>query len=124
MVASPRRTSTSAGRSPAPFSALPFFALAMQCPDEQKMYYGLYREFLLRLAPGAAGIEHAGMGAAITSEGFRQASKLVMFMRARPAVRRTIERMGSDDVSPDHEPVLLDLYLDSSGSMAERWGIR
>ena len=40
--------------SATPYSSFEFFESAMRCPDEQKSYYGLYREFLLQLSPAGA----------------------------------------------------------------------
>ena len=45
-----------------PFSSLDFFQYATGCPDDQKSSYGLYREFLLRIMPSVAAIEHSGLG--------------------------------------------------------------
>lgn len=71
-----------------PFSSPRFFTAAMSCPNDQKRYYGLYREILLELSPAAAAIVHAGMGSAITSEEFRRDAKVAALLAHHP--RRTV----------------------------------
>ena len=67
-----------------PFAGTRHFFAAMSCPDDQKRHYGLFREFLLRLSPGAAAIEHAGIGTAITSARFRIDAKVLSLLAQRP----------------------------------------
>jgi asparagine synthase (glutamine-hydrolysing) len=68
-----------------PFASPQCFFAAMDCPDDQKRHYGLFREFLLRLSPGAAAIEHAGIGTAITSRRFRIDAVVLSLLAQRPA---------------------------------------
>ena len=70
--------------STTPFAAPRHFFAAMSCPDDQKRHYGLFREFLLRLSPGAAAIEHAGIGTAITSARFRIDATVLSLLAQRP----------------------------------------
>lgn len=53
--------------SATPFYALPVFTYAMNCPDDQKSTYRLYREFLRRLSPEVARIDRADYGVPPTS---------------------------------------------------------
>jgi asparagine synthase (glutamine-hydrolysing) len=87
-----------------PFAASGFFDRAVRCPDEQKSQYGLYREFLLRLSPEAAAIEHGGTGRAITSDGFATVRKVLTVLHGDTELRRRLQlRMGSSrahDIDP------------------------
>ena len=44
-----------------PFYSLPFFTAAMACPEDMKRNHQLYRKFLMRLSPAAAGLPDAAM---------------------------------------------------------------
>jgi asparagine synthase (glutamine-hydrolysing) len=77
--------------SATPYSAFEFFDFAMRCPDEQKSYYGLYREFLLQLSPEAAAIEHAGTGKAVTSDRFKTVRKAMTLLQGDPDLRSRLQ---------------------------------
>jgi len=93
--------------SATPYSAFEFFNYAVQCPDEQKSYYGLYREFLLQLSPPAAAVEHAGTGAAITSNGFRLKRKALAFLQSDADLRKRLETVMGPRQGYDPEPVTI-----------------
>jgi asparagine synthase (glutamine-hydrolysing) len=88
-----------------PYSAVEFFNFAMACPDEQKSYYGLYREFLLELSPEAAAIEHAGTGAAITSNRFKTVRKALKFLQERSDLRGQLQTVIGPPQGYDHDAV-------------------
>jgi asparagine synthase (glutamine-hydrolysing) len=73
--------------STTPFSGLRFFRYAMGCPDEQKRYFDLYREFFVRLSPAAAAVAHAGIGASLVSDRFRVDLKVLEILGGRPELR-------------------------------------
>ena len=93
--------------SATPYSAFEFFNFAVQCPDEQKSYYGLYREFLLQLSPAAAAIEHAGTGAAVTSGRFTLKRKTLAFLQSDSDLRRRLQVAIGPPQSYDPEPMTL-----------------
>lgn len=68
-----------------PFSDNDFVRAAMNCPDDQKRLYGLYRAFLVALSPAAAAIEHAGIGTPITSERFGVDVKVAALLARDPS---------------------------------------
>jgi asparagine synthase (glutamine-hydrolysing) len=90
-----------------PYSAIEFFNFAMACPDEQKSYYGLYREFLLELSPEAAAIEHAGTGAAITSNRFQTVRKALKFLQERSDLRGQLQTVMGPPQGYDHDTMTL-----------------
>ena len=90
-----------------PYSGIEFFNFAMRCPDEQKYYYGLYREFLLEISPAAAAVPHAGTGAAITSNGFKTIRKALGFLQERPDIRGRLEPLVGSPRKPDHDPMTM-----------------
>jgi len=51
-----------------PFSSINFFNYAMNCPEEQKTNYKLYRNFLLKLLPEISNIDYAHYMLPITSK--------------------------------------------------------
>ena len=89
--------------SATPYSGIEFFNFAMRCPDEQKSYYGLYREFLLELSPAAAAIEHAGTGAAVTSNRFKTVRKALKFLQERPDVRGQLQTVIGPSLGHNHD---------------------
>ncbi len=91
--------------SATPYSAFEFFDFAMRCPDEQKSYYGLYREFLMQLSPAAAAIEHAGTGAAVTSSRFKTFRKALAFLQDDTDLRRRLQTVVGSPKGYDHDPV-------------------
>lgn len=50
-----------------PFYSIPFFNYALNCPNENKLEYALYREFLVMLSPTAARISTSNWGSAVSS---------------------------------------------------------
>jgi asparagine synthase (glutamine-hydrolysing) len=105
-----------------PFSSLAFFQHATGCPDDQKSSYGLYREFLLRLMPATAEIEHAGLGLPITSERFRSAARVAALAAAHPEWRARLGgAVGAPPTYRGDSPVLRDLrrQLATCGALAE-----
>jgi asparagine synthase (glutamine-hydrolysing) len=89
--------------SATPYSGFAFFDFAMRCPDEQKSYYGLYREFLMQLSPAAAAIEHAGTGAAVTSSRFRTVRKTLAFLQDDPELRKRLQNVMGPPKGYDHD---------------------
>lgn len=75
-----------------PFDSLQFIRLSFGCPDAQKRYFDLYREFMLCLSPEAATIDHAGYGVPITSPMFRSAAKAASLLAQHP---RAIDRLAA-----------------------------
>ena len=53
--------------SASPFYAYPFFADAMNCPDDQKARSRLYRRFVAELAPEVLDVTYADFGAPVAS---------------------------------------------------------
>ncbi len=90
-----------------PYSGIEFFNFAMRCPDEQKSYYGLYREFLLELSATAAAIEHAGTGAAITSDRFKTARKALKFLQERSDLRQQLQTVIAPSQGHDYDAMTL-----------------
>ena len=93
--------------SATPYSGFEFFDSAMRCPDEQKSYYGLYREFLLQLSPAAAAIEHAGTGAAVTSDRFKTVRKALAFLQDDPDLRRRLQTVMGPPQGYDRDPTTI-----------------
>lgn len=77
--------------STTPFYDIDFFTYALNCPNRQRTGYGLYREILRRLSPPAAELEHAGIGAAVTSSEFDRASRVAALLAARPDRRKKLK---------------------------------
>lgn len=69
-----------------PFMDEAFFRAAMSIPDRQKQRMELYREFLIALSPGLAGIPYANTGSAITSAKFKRRERFreALFSVANP----------------------------------------
>jgi asparagine synthase (glutamine-hydrolysing) len=63
--------------STSPFYSVKFFNYAMNCPDNMKNKYKLYREFLIELSPDASEVEYANWKLPITSS----RTKLYLFYR-------------------------------------------
>jgi asparagine synthase (glutamine-hydrolysing) len=93
--------------SATPYSAFEFFDFAIRCPDEQKSYYGLYREFLLQLSPTAAAIEHAGTGEAVMSDRFTTVRKTLKFLQADPALRRRLQMVMGPPQGYEVDPMTI-----------------
>jgi asparagine synthase (glutamine-hydrolysing) len=93
--------------SATPYSGFEFFDSAMHCPDEQKSYYGLYREFLLQLSPTAAAIEHAGTGVAVTSDRFKTVRKALAFLQGDSDVRRRLQTVMGPSKGYDTDPTTI-----------------
>jgi asparagine synthase (glutamine-hydrolysing) len=93
--------------SATPYSAFEFANFAVRCPDEQKSYYGLYREFLLQLSPAAAAIEHAGTGAAVISNRFKLKRKALAFLQGDSDLRRRLEAVMGPRQGYDPEPMTI-----------------
>ena len=90
-----------------PYSGIEFFNFASHCPDEQKSYYALYREFLTELSPAATAVPHAGTGAPVTSNEFKTIRKAMRFLQERPDIRGRLEPLRVDSRWHDHDPVTL-----------------
>jgi asparagine synthase (glutamine-hydrolysing) len=69
-----------------PFYSIDFFRYAMECPDEQKAKYVLYRNFLTKLSPHAAKIKSTHWGMPITSQRYQ------MWLFARATIVSKIPR--------------------------------
>lgn len=69
-----------------PFYALPVFVYAMNCPDDQKAHYALYREFLSQLDPRIAEIDNANYGVAPASAMHTVASLSSTLLSRYPAI--------------------------------------
>jgi asparagine synthase (glutamine-hydrolysing) len=93
--------------SATPYSGYEFFDSAMRCPDEQKSYYGLYREFLLQLSPAAAAIEHAGTGEAVTSDRFKTVRKALTLLQGDPDLRRRLQTVMGPPQGYDLDPMTI-----------------
>ena len=93
--------------SATPYSSFEFFESAMRCPDEQKSYYGLYREFLLQLSPAATAIEHAGTGAAVTSNRFKTVRKALAFLQDDPDLRRRLQTVMGPPPGYEADPMTI-----------------
>lgn len=78
--------------SATPFTAIKFFSYAMNCPDEQKSMYRLYREVLLKLVPEAAAIDYANRKASITSIKFKTDEFIAEYLPAIQKINLKIER--------------------------------
>jgi asparagine synthase (glutamine-hydrolysing) len=102
-----------------PFIDLQFFRFAMSCPDVQKRYYRLYREFLLGLSADAAAIDHAGYGLPITSEKFELVAKAASFLSQQP--RATAHLAAPSDTYSGESMVIraLSAQLDSCSLLDE-----
>jgi len=74
-----------------PFYSLPFFQMAMQCPDEQKKHHHLYREFLQQLSPEAAAVTDAKRGVPITSPAYRRKTMLISLAARYPRLLRKLQ---------------------------------
>jgi asparagine synthase (glutamine-hydrolysing) len=98
--------------SATPYSAFEFFDAAMRCPDEQKSYYGLYREFLLRLSPEAAAVEHAGTGETVTSDRFKTVRKALGFLQADPDLRRRLQTVMGPPQGYELDPMTIGFLRD------------
>jgi hypothetical protein len=79
----------------------------MRCPDDQKAHYSLYREFLLELCPALAAVDHGGMAAAITSDGFRVNSKAVAIFGEHLDVRGRLQGVLGAVLRYDATPVIV-----------------
>lgn len=78
--------------SVAPFYSIQFFIYAMNCPDEQKTDYGLYREFLLKLSPEAAAIDNANWKLPIISKRYKTKLLIRSILHSLPStIRRNIK---------------------------------
>jgi hypothetical protein len=75
----------------APFFSFDFFNYSLNCSDEQKLYYRLYHEFLMQLAPAAATLEHAAIGLPSTSTEFQVALKAARLLDARPDLYKKMQ---------------------------------
>jgi asparagine synthase (glutamine-hydrolysing) len=55
-------------RTSSPFYSIRFFDYAMNCPDEQKHYHSLYRQFLNRISPSLCEINNSNWGFSLQSK--------------------------------------------------------
>lgn len=75
-----------------PFDSLKVIRRALGCPDAQKRYFGLYREFLLCLSQDAAAVDHAAYRLPITSPAFRSAARAASLLAQHP---RAVDRLAA-----------------------------
>lgn len=76
-----------------PFCSTPFFNYAMNCSDNNKSQYGLYREFLLKLSPSATMVNNATYGCSITSNKFKIIRFIMNVALRLPDLRKTVKRI-------------------------------
>jgi asparagine synthase (glutamine-hydrolysing) len=108
--------------STTPFTGIRFFDAAMRCPDEQKSYHRLYREFLLGLCPAATAIESVGIGAPITSDKFRMARKALALLGERPDQRRRVKMILGSAEGYDSDSMVMQCIrqqIENDGSIFE-----
>jgi asparagine synthase (glutamine-hydrolysing) len=75
-----------------PLESFPFFDYAMNCDDEQKKHYRLYRQFLATLLPETVGIENATWGAPVDSPGVTITSSLKRLYLRLPSFLKELNR--------------------------------
>lgn len=81
--------------SSTPFYSGPVFEYAFRCPDSQKAYYRLYREFLRCLSPEVAKIERPAFGGAITDSRHTMLRRIQRFIGRFPAVESVVDDIRS-----------------------------
>jgi asparagine synthase (glutamine-hydrolysing) len=80
-------------RSVTPFYSIKFFEYAMNCPDEIKKNYGLYRGFLLLLSPQSSAIDNANWERPITSKKLGIIDYIHKYIRLLSKVKRIVKIM-------------------------------
>lgn len=78
--------------STAPFFGISVFRYAMNCPNHQKKYHRLYREFLTSLSPTAASIPDSNCGLAPTSFLYVLRQMALSFLYKHPIFLQQIKR--------------------------------
>lgn len=76
-----------------PFYSIPFFNYAMNCSDNNKSHYALYREFLLKLSPSASMIDNARYRCPITSNKFKIIHFIMNVALRHPNLIKTVKRI-------------------------------
>lgn len=94
-----------------PLWSVHFFNYAMSCPDDQKKYFGLYRELLSRFSLRAASIKYGNYGSPITSR--RLPVFLFLSSRLPTSVRDRLRRMLGNPSSAHPIPLQLVQCLSS-----------
>lgn len=105
-----------------PFYSLPFFTAAMSCPEDMKRNHQLYRSFLMRLSPVAAGIPDARNGLALDSPSYsRHVSRRSRAARYPGLVRKLRAVVGkTPSYAPDDAIVKsLEGLLNSDNALAD-----
>ncbi|QTA83317.1 aminohydrolases N-terminal domain-containing protein [Desulfonema limicola] len=74
-----------------PFYSIQFFDYAMNCPDEQKVDYALYRRFLKLLSPEAYQVNYSGYNYSPASEKFRIKSLISQIKWLNPSMSKKIK---------------------------------
>lgn len=86
--------------SVAPFYSIGFYDYAANCPDEQKAYYNLYREFFIALAPELAKITNRDWNTSLLS----RKTYFTFFMHSlRRRIPRNIKNMMKRSVSRNQD---------------------
>ena len=96
-----------------PLLSLNFFNYAVNCPDEQKAYYKLYRQFLYNLSPQASAVEYANYNAPLMSKKFllklfiisKMPRKLKEIIKKRTPQNRNSYDCSSNIVNCMHEQI-------------------
>jgi hypothetical protein len=65
----------------------------MNCSDNNRSQYGLYREFLLKLSPSATMVNNATYGCPITSNKFKIIRFIMNVALRFPDLRKTVKRI-------------------------------
>jgi asparagine synthase (glutamine-hydrolysing) len=76
-----------------PFYSFEFFHYALNCPDQDKQGYRLYREFLAQLHPAMGGIDYADWQAPLSSLKFSLLYHAKNLTRRRPGLIRRFRRL-------------------------------
>lgn len=74
-----------------PLWSIQFFKYAMNCLDEQKKYYKLYRKFLHKLSPKAANIKYANYNTSLISMEFK--AKLFLTYKMPRELKEIIKKV-------------------------------
>jgi len=87
--------------SVAPFYSIPFFVYAMNCPENQKEHFTLYRHFLTELSPEAAAIAHSDGLTLTESKKGHMTAYLTGILYQHPTLRKKVKkRLGNWESYP------------------------